>query len=109
MSERVIASRYILNEPLGQGAMGIVFRAEDRLTGDLVALKQVLPPGARAPSSPTSDLSDPVVALASEFRILAGLRHPNIVSVLDYGVDHQMPFFTMQLLENTQSLTEYAV
>ena len=56
MSERIIASRYILREPIGPGAIEIVFRAEDRLTGDLVALKQVLPPGARALTLPTSNI-----------------------------------------------------
>jgi len=40
------------------------------------------------------------VHLTQEFRTLAGLRHPHIVSVLDYGFDrdHQ-PDFTMELLE----------
>lgn len=46
------------------------------------------------------------LALANEFRTLASLRHPNIVSVLDYGfaTDGQ-PFFTMELLAHGQSLS----
>lgn len=45
--------------------------------------------------------------LAQEFHTLAGLRHPHIVSVLDYGFDrdHQ-PYFTMELLENARTLDE---
>ena len=43
--------------------------------------------------------------LAQEFRTLASLRHPNIVSVLDYGFDaEQKPFFTMELLDNAEQL-----
>src|SRR5579859_3051436 len=104
---QVIASRYVLHEQLGQGAMGIVYRAEDRLSGEFVALKQVLPPAAMLEFSSMIQTSDASVALASEFRILAGLRHPHIVSVLDYGFDEQMPFFTMELIEKRQTLTEH--
>jgi tetratricopeptide (TPR) repeat protein len=45
------------------------------------------------------------VALAQEFKILASLRHPNIISVLDYGFSqaHQ-PYFTMELLEDADDL-----
>ncbi|HRI50013.1 MAG TPA: AAA family ATPase [Pseudomonadota bacterium] len=39
------------------------------------------------------------VALAQEFRVLASLRHPHIVSVLDYGFDaERQPYFTMEFL-----------
>ncbi len=39
------------------------------------------------------------LTLASEFRVLSSLRHPNIVSVLDYGFQaNGLPFFTMELL-----------
>jgi len=45
------------------------------------------------------------LALANEFRTLATLRHPNIVSVLDFGFDEdQEPFFTMELLEAPRDL-----
>lgn len=47
--------------------------------------------------------------LAQEFRVMASLRHPNIVSVLDYGFDdEQMPFFTMELLNDAKTLTTAA-
>ena len=45
-------------------------------------------------------------ALANEFRLLATLRHPNIVSVLDYGfAPDGQPYFTMELLQDSQPLT----
>lgn len=45
-------------------------------------------------------------AIANEFRTLASLRHPNIISVLDYGFDSEgSPFFTMELLTEPQPFT----
>lgn len=47
--------------------------------------------------------------LAQEFRTLAGLRHPHIVSVLDYGFDEsRSPYFTMELLDNASPLDKAA-
>lgn len=46
------------------------------------------------------------LALAQEFKTLASLRHPHIVSVLDYGFDRSgAPFFTMELLTGARPLT----
>jgi tetratricopeptide (TPR) repeat protein len=45
------------------------------------------------------------LALAQEFRVLASLRHPNIVSVLDYGFDaEQQPYFTMEFLPEAKDV-----
>ena len=45
------------------------------------------------------------LALASEFRVLSSLRHPNIISVLDYGFQETgLPFFTMELLAEAQPI-----
>jgi serine/threonine protein kinase len=46
------------------------------------------------------------MAIANEFRTLASLRHPHIISVLDYGFDQEgAPFFTMELLAEAQPFT----
>lgn len=98
--------RYALLAKLGQGGMGTVYRAYDRLTRETVALKQVTVPAGHLQFATTS--TDPTLALALEFRTLAGLRHPHIVAVLDYGFDSQRyPYYTMQLIEHAQSLTDY--
>ncbi|MCB9451522.1 MAG: protein kinase [Anaerolineaceae bacterium] len=100
--------RYILHSPLGEGGMGAVYRATDRLTGQQVALKRVLPPKPeREGSTLNNNIVDFRLALAQEFKVLASLRHPNIISVLDYGFDDTgMPYFTMELLEDAQTILE---
>jgi tetratricopeptide (TPR) repeat protein len=106
-SAQTIGKRYILQEKLGQGGMGAVYRALDRLTGQQVALKHVTleKENLRFASHATS--IDVEVALAQEFKTLASLRHPHIISVLDYGFDDNLqPYYTMELLENAQDIIE---
>ncbi len=95
--------RYVLHDLLGQGGMGAVYRVTDRLTGQDVALKQVITFGDSSADTPGSD-SDFHLALSDEFRTLASLRHPHIISVLDYGFEERQPFFTMELLEQPRTL-----
>ncbi|MCL4871062.1 MAG: protein kinase [Anaerolineae bacterium] len=100
-----IGRRYILRERIGTGGMGVVYRAMDRLTGQQVALKQVMT-GSRPETKRLVD-TDKQLALAQEFKTLASLRHPNIVSVLDYGFDEtRQPYFTMELLRYPQTLLQ---
>lgn len=104
---KLINNRYELVEKLGEGGMGTVYRALDRLNEETVALKQVKI--NRSISSTTTDTRaiQNRLALTTEFQALASLHHPNIVGVLDYGWDSEdMPFFTMAYLENTQNLLD---
>jgi predicted ATPase/tRNA A-37 threonylcarbamoyl transferase component Bud32 len=96
--QHIIDHRYQLLSEIGQGGMGTVYRAFDRLAREEVALKRVKSPARRA-ESPQADTTR-ALALAHEFRVLAGLRHPHIVTVLDYGFDAaRIPYYTMQFLE----------
>ncbi|MEZ4727257.1 MAG: tetratricopeptide repeat protein [Caldilineaceae bacterium] len=101
-TERVhsIGNRYTLLGQLGAGGMGQVHRTLDRLTGETVALKRVAAQAIPTVVDPTLRL-----ALAHEFQALAGLRHPNIIGVRDYGFDATgQPYFTMELLYNPRPL-----
>lgn len=101
----LVSDRYLLLSQLGQGGMGLVYRAQDRLTGQIVALKRVRTGRDHDPNN-TLDVR---LALAQEFRLLATLRHPHIISVLDYGFDADgAPFFTMDLLEDPRDILTVA-
>ena len=102
-----LSQRYEITAHLGQGTMGAVYRVYDRLSQSHVALKSLLfaPELIRELSGAGIDLK---LSLAREFQIVATLRHPNIISVLDYGFDvNGVPYFTMELLDQPQSVVEY--
>ena len=103
---KVLNNRYELLDVIGAGGMGIVYRARDRLSNSLLALKSVtVAPADMALMHSISNTDNPLLALANEFRLLAGLRHPHIIRVLDYGFDAQRkPYFTMSYLQNAQTL-----
>ncbi len=120
----IIGRRYRLIDKLGEGGMGAVYRVADRLTGQIVALKRLhiatenLAFHSRPPKTPhsTNDATAMRVALAREFQVLSSLRHPRIISVLDYGFEdantsdaESAPYFTMTLLEGAKPLSVAAV
>lgn len=96
--------RYEIMDKLGQGGMGAVYRVFDRLEQTTIALKQMHTSPANLTFSIQRQYKNEHLALANEFKTLASLRHPHIVSVLDYGFDEQkLPYVTMTLLENADN------
>jgi serine/threonine-protein kinase len=95
MPSSLIAGRYELQGQLGEGGMGVVWRALDVKTGGSVAIKLM------------KDMSDPVAVdlFTKEWRALAEISHPNIVEVRDVDVieenGQKKPFFVMPLLRGT--------
>jgi eukaryotic-like serine/threonine-protein kinase len=88
VSLRFEHSRYAIAELIGEGAMGLVFRAFDRDMAVDVALKTLR---ARLPED--------VYHLKKEFRALVDLEHPNLVRLFDLVVSSGQCFFTMELIE----------
>jgi serine/threonine protein kinase len=87
----VIDGRYQIVAPLGSGGMGYVYRATRSLLGDEVAIKIM-----NAPQGMASDLGQRFIR---ESRACAQLRHPGIVSILDFNIDKDgQPFLVMELL-----------
>ncbi|MBZ0276150.1 MAG: protein kinase, partial [Anaerolineae bacterium] len=102
---QIIKNRYIILGKVGQGGMGVVYHAKDRITGDIVALKQVLVETEHSTFAAQSFEQNKYLALMREFKTLASLRHPHIISVFDYGLDeNEIPFFTMEMLDDAQPL-----
>ncbi len=79
-----------MGEKLGGGGMGVVYAVVDRRTNEPRALKRLSQEAAEDPSL--------VEAFEREYQVLAGLEHPRIIEVYDYGVDEAGPYYTMELL-----------
>lgn len=103
----ILNRRYVLQGVIGQGGMGIVFQAYDRLNQRTVALKRVDVTSNIVSDESAGTVEQHHLVLANEFKLSATLRHPNIVEVFDYGFDDKrIPFFTMELLPSNQTITD---
>src|SRR5690349_4354821 len=78
-------------ELLGQGGMGIVYKARHRNLDRLVALKVMPPEAAREPG-----FAD---RFSREARTLARLQHPNIVAIHDFGTSDGLYFLSMEYVD----------
>jgi serine/threonine protein kinase/tetratricopeptide (TPR) repeat protein len=89
--DRLLAGRYSLGEPLGEGGMGTVYRAEQ--------LHPVRRPVAVKLIKAGMDTARVVARFEVERQALALMDHPNIARVLDAGAtDQGRPFFVMELV-----------
>lgn len=104
-ADQTINNRYLIKSEIGQGGMGTVYQAFDRLTLKDVALKQVKLAVTDLSFNTTSSQNDVRVILMQEFQTLARLRHPHIIEVFDFGfTQDKQPFYTMQLLNNPHDI-----
>lgn len=88
VGSQVIADRFEIEQLVGSGGMGEVFRARDRLTGGLVAVKVL-----HASSRDTE-------RFRREAQILAEVNHPRIVKYVAHGIaDASRPYIAMEWLE----------
>jgi serine/threonine protein kinase len=81
---------YRLRRRLGAGGMGIVFEAEDQITGERFALKILRPTLASDPDSK--------LRFFHEAHALAAVGHQRIVPIVRVGEEHSIPFIVMPLL-----------
>ena len=82
--------RYEIDEKLGEGAMGVVYRARDLTLGRVVALKLLSAEGAE------DELHK---RFHREAEAVGRLDHPNIVKVYDLGESSGQLYMAMELLE----------
>ena len=82
---------YLLEEEIGHGSMGVVYRGKQIALGREVAIK-VLPMGL------ARDVSY-VARFIREAQIIAGLNHPNIVHIYDAGQQNKLLYFVMEYVQ----------
>jgi serine/threonine protein kinase/tetratricopeptide (TPR) repeat protein len=86
---QVVAERFVLQSLAGEGGMGAVYRALDRETGNVVALKVVHAGDEKTASR-----------FAQEAAVLRSLDHPSIVRYVAHGItDDATPFLAMEWLD----------
>jgi len=91
---RLIADRYALENPIGQGGMGLVWRARDNLLGREVAIKEVRVP----PTVPDSERDSMRARVLREARAAARLNHPGAVTLYDVINEQGHAFIVMELI-----------
>src|SRR5262249_35494568 len=90
MNPAVLGSRYLLDERIGQGGMGVVWRGRDRETGAHYAIKVLRPEYAEDPAS--------LGRFVRERTALLSLRHPNVVTVHDMVMEGSRLALVMDLV-----------
>ena len=82
---------YLLEEEIGRGSMGMVYRGKQIALGREVAIKVL-------PRSLAKDASY-VARFIREAQIIAGLNHPNIVQIYDAGQQGGLLYFVMEYIQ----------
>lgn len=82
------SDRFLVQRRLGAGAFGVVYEAFDRQEGSTVALKVLRTANA-----------DALYRFKKDFRSLADLRHPNLISFYELFTEGGVWFFSMELID----------
>jgi serine/threonine-protein kinase len=88
---RKLDGRYDVVARLGEGGMGVVYRARQAHLGRFVAIKVL--------HQDTAAIGEWRRRFEREAQALSALAHPNVVPVTDSGIDDGIPFLVMELLQ----------
>jgi len=92
-SKGLVLGNYAVLDKLGQGGMGLVFKARHRRMQRLVALKVLPPAVTKNPSA--------VQRFQREVQAVAKLDHPNIVAAYDADESHDVHFLVMEYVDGS--------
>ena len=87
---------YKVVEKIGEGGMGVVYRAHQTNLERDVALKLLLDAASARPHD--------LARFAREVRAIARVNHPNVIRILDYGTISGQPFYAMDYLATARTL-----
>ncbi|MYR33277.1 protein kinase [Nocardiopsis alba] len=92
---RVLVDRYRLDEIIGEGGMGRVWRGTDTLLDRPVAVKELTTP----PGLPAHEVEVLRTRMIREARSAAQLSHPSIITVFDVAEEDGRPWIVMELVQ----------
>ena len=84
---------YTCLRELGRGAMGVVYQARHNMTGQMVALKLIMPETATTRSA--------IDRFQREMSVISQIRHPNIVECYEQGMTRGQFWFAMEYVAGT--------
>lgn len=87
----IIAGKYLIQEELGRGSYGVVFRAQQLGVGRDVALKTLLPQAFLQ--------SEIVERFQREAALVSRLHHPHIITLYDFGESDGVLYMVMEMLQ----------
>ena len=88
--------RYEIVDELGQGAMGIVYKAKDPLIDRMVAIKTI------NLSLAQEEKAEYEARFYQEAKAAGRLSHPNIVTIYDVGKSGDIAYIAMEFLEGRE-------
>ncbi|MDX9721761.1 MAG: serine/threonine-protein kinase [Myxococcota bacterium] len=100
-SESELEQRYQLIQELGKGGFGVVHKAQQHATGQLVAIKTLRLQGERD----TAMQEEQRQRFLREMKLISRLRSPHVVKLLDAGFDRSNPYMVLEFVEG-QSLRQ---
>lgn len=102
---RRIGNRYRLEERIGAGAMGAVWRGTDELLNRTVAVKELLAATVPATQAGGDALEESRQRILREGRIGARLQHAHVISMFDVVVHDDRPWLVMEYLPSRSLAT----
>jgi serine/threonine-protein kinase len=94
-AEKPMLGRYQVEDELGKGAMGAVYRGKDPKIGRIVAIKTM----ALSQEFEADELIEAKERFFREAESAGRLSHPNIVTIFDAGEEHDLCYIAMELLK----------
>lgn len=100
LAPKVLKSRFVLEEQLGSGGMGSVYRAKDLRKVEAQDRNPYL--AIKVLNADFREHPDAFIALQREAAKSQSLSHPNIVKIFDFDKEGDVPFMTMELLRGSE-------